>query len=131
VQRYFDDHPEGLYLKRYRCTDCAAVHTARPDTHYRGFWASIRCVVGCVYEKAVHGRWIGELSRQRQQYWWRGFLKQASRQSIPHGDPRDLVASLLSRNIILSTHSLHYYEIRPLQAAPYPIFAVTAPTGYG
>ena len=131
VLRYFDDHPEGLYLKRYRCADCGGVHTARPDTHYRGFWASIACILDSLLEKALHNSWCSTCSRQRQQYWWRGFVKQASRRSNRQGDSLTLLFTLMSQSIILATHSLEYCEIQSVPETAHLIFAVTPPTEYG
>jgi hypothetical protein len=71
------------------------------------------------------------LSRQRQQYWWSGFVKQASRQCNLQQDPLWALMKLFVQNIILSTHSLRYYEIKPFRVLTYLIFAVTPPTDYG
>jgi hypothetical protein len=131
VQRYFDEYPDGLYLKRYRCADCGGVHTARPDTHYRGFWASIARILDSLLEKALHNSWCATCSRQRQQYWWRGFVKQASRQHNPQEDSLTLLFTLLSHGIIPATHSFEYCEMKLLPHATHPIFAVTPPTEYG
>jgi hypothetical protein len=131
VLRYFDGYEEGLWLKRYRCADCTAVHTVRPQSHYRGFWASIASILDSLFEKALHKRWCSALSRQRQQYWWRGFVKQSSRQYNPQEEFLLLLFKLISQGIILSTHSSKYCEIKPFRVAPYLIFAVTAATDYG
>lgn len=113
VRRYFDGNAQGLWLKRYRCADCGAVHTARPQSHYRGFWASITSILDSLFERVLHNRWCSVLSRQRQQYWWRGFVKQASRQCNPQEDSLALLFKLISQRIILSTHSSEYFEIKP------------------
>ena len=39
IQRYFDGYSEPLWIKRYRCPHCRAVHILRPATHYRRFQA--------------------------------------------------------------------------------------------
>jgi hypothetical protein len=131
VLRYFDSYEEGVWLKRYRCAECRAVHTVRPETHYRGFWVSIASILDSLLEKALYNRWLSRYSRQRQQYWWRGFVKQASRKRNPQGDPLAVLFTLLSQGIILSTHSSEYCEIRPFRVPTHLIFAVTAATGYG
>jgi hypothetical protein len=84
-----------------------------------------------LFEKGTHNRWLSVLSRQRQQYWWRGFVKQASRQSNPQGDPLWVLMKLFVQNVILSTHSSEYFEIKPFRVKTYRIFAVTPPTEYG
>ena len=131
VLRYFDGHEAGVWLKRYRCPECRAVHTVRPETHYRGFWASIARILDSLLEKATSNQWLKGSSRQRQQYWWRGFVKQASRKRNPQGDPLAVLFKLVSQGIILSTHSSKYFEIKPFRVGTYRIFAVTPPTEYG
>jgi len=131
VLRYFDSYEGGVWLKRYRCAECRAVHTVRPETHYRGFWASIAHIVDSLVEKALYNRWLSGHSRQRQQYWWRGFVKQASKKRNPQDDPLVELFKLVSQNIILSTHSSEYCEIKIFRLSTYRIFAVTPPTEYG
>jgi hypothetical protein len=79
----------------------------------------------------MNNRWLCVLSRQRQQYWWAGFVKQSSRQCNLQDDPLWALMKLFVQNIILSTHSPKYYEIKPFRVSPYLIFAVTAATEYG
>lgn len=129
--RYFDGHGTGVWLKRYRCPGCRAVHTVRPDTHYRSFWASWKTILLCLYEKGKHNRWLCKLSRQRQQYWWRGFVKQASSQCNLQDDPLWALMKLFVQNRILSTHSSKYCEIKPFRVTTYRILAVTPPADYG
>jgi hypothetical protein len=131
VLRFFDEHEEGLWLKRYRCPECKAVHTVRPESHYRGFWACWRVILLCIYKKGTTNRWLEGLSRQRQQYWWKGFLKQTSRQCNLSEDYQFALMKLFVTNIILSTHSLKYFEIKPCGVNTYLIFAVTPPCDYG
>lgn len=131
VLRFFDGYETGVWLKRYRCPECKAVHTSRPETHYRGFWASWKTILLCLFEKGTNNRWLSVLSRQRQQYWWGGFVKQASRQCNLQQDPLWALMKLFVQNIILSTHSLRYYEIKSFRVFTYLIFAVTPPTDYG
>jgi hypothetical protein len=107
------------------------VHTVRPQTYYRGFWASIASILESLVERALGNRWCPTLSRQRQQYWWRGFVKQASRQSNLQGDPVAIFFTLLSQGIIPSTHSSTYCEIKPFGIGTYRSFAVTPPMEYG
>jgi len=68
--------------------------------------------------------WLPRLSRQRQQYWWRGLLQQAARGRLQAPGPR-VLGQLLRQRIILATHSLKYFEVCPLQHPPHRIFAVT------
>jgi hypothetical protein len=85
----------------------------------------------CLFEKGMNNRWLSVLSRQRQQYWWGGFVKQASRECNLKPDPLWALMKLCVQNIILSTHSSEYFEIKPFRVSPYRIFAVTPHTEYG
>jgi hypothetical protein len=62
-------------------------------------------------------------SRQRQQYWWRGYRMQ----SRIGGAPVGLWALLLAGRIV-ATHSLIHREIRVTREGAHRIFAVTAPS---
>jgi transposase-like protein len=130
VNRFFDEAPEGLWMNRYRCPDCGAVHTVRPDTHWRGFWASWTLILICMVRKLKKDRWLQRVDRQRQQYWWKGFRQQATRYSGIL-DFSEALRELVRRPIIVSTHSLEYSEMTPVLDPPYRIFAVTAARGYG
>ena len=118
--RYFDGIENALWMKRWRCPDCRAVHTMRPDSHWRGFWADRATIIASLESKEYDDRWLSRLCRERQQYWWRGF--QIQRQF------RDRFASLealIEQQVIAATHSLTHREIRRFQHDPHRIFAFT------
>ena len=121
VLRYFVGYAEGLWMKRYRCPECKAVHTMRPQTHWRGFWAGWLTIVGSLLSKQEWGRWLKGVSRQRQQYWWKGYRKQAVRL----GDWRSSVEELLEKDVIISTHSTKYCETRYCEGPPHLMYAST------
>ena len=122
VPRYFDNLMEPLWIKRWRCPECHAVHTLRPQTHWRRFLVPWALIVISLQGKLEGRRWGHEFSRQRQQYWWQGFL----RQSLREGTPRAL-NTLLCEGIIVATHSLSDCAIVPWPHSPYPRLAATAP----
>jgi len=117
-------------MKRYRCPDCHAVHTLRPSSHWRGFWAPWQLILGCLLAKLKGRRWSSRIPRQRQQYWWKGFGKQAARERMQVRSVA-VLRHLVSQWIILSTHSLKYFEVRRLEHPPYRILAVTPSVGSG
>lgn len=100
VARYFDGQPERLWMKRWRCPDCAAVHTARPSSHWSRFLAPWWLILTSVTQKLLHGRWLSMERRQRQQYWMRGYRKQ---QQIAGG--LATVEQLYEAGLIVVTHS--------------------------
>jgi len=122
VPRYFENLVEPVWVKRWRCPECRAVHTLRPETHWRRFWAPWALIVVSLRGKLEGRGWGQAFSRQRQQYWCQGFLLQRRLE----GKPRELDA-LLREGIIVATHSLGDRAIIPWPDPPYPSFAVTGP----
>lgn len=120
VERYFDGVPRRIPLKRWRCPDCHAVHTVRPDRYWRRFLAEREAILASLRSKEQQERWLPQYSRQRQQYWWRGFRIQ--RQLLgTHSAP----ANLAELGYIAATHSFIYREVRILDDPPHPTFACT------
>ncbi len=125
VTRYFDDTVEPLWVKRWRCVECGAVHTLRPHTHWRRFWAPIALICACLSAKSERGRRQTGPGRQRQQYWWRGYRIQ----SLVDGSPATELARLMADGIIAATHSLTDRAITPWPEAPHPRLAATGVPG--
>lgn len=123
MPRYFDGWVEAFWKKRYRCPDYGAVHTLRPSSHWRGFWAPWRLILVCLLRKLNGRRWSSRIPRQRQQYWWKGFAKQAVPERV-RTRSRAVLRHLLANRIILSTHSLKYFEVPRLEHPSYRILAV-------
>ncbi len=121
VRRYFDGIEGALWMKRWRCPQCRGVHTARLGTHWRKFWASWPVILLSLLSKERGGRWLGGMTRQRQQYWWRGLQRQIQ---VGGGGPR-CVLLLFVQGVMLASHSIQDRAIRLLPQAPYPIFAAT------
>ena len=94
----------------------------RPTTHWRGLWAAWPLIISSLLGKAAGKKWPKSVSRQRQQYWWRGYQIQ----SMILGEQIELWQLLLSGRIV-GTHSLIYREIRAFCDGTYRIFAATAP----
>ena len=62
--------------------------------------------------KIVENRWVDGLSRQRQQYWLRGFSTQVKVDHTADGMMTwKLLKKLLSKNVIAATHSLKWYQM--------------------
>lgn len=104
----------------------------RPRVYWRRFQALWGMIVLSLLLKAMHGRWLGCFSRQRQQYWWKGLLKQSARLNNVMGIVA-LVTFITSMSglLILSTHSTDYYEIRAVSGPPHVSFAVTPVSVFG
>jgi hypothetical protein len=124
AQRFFDELGEAVWVKRWRCPACGAVHTMRPCSYWRGFWATRALVLQSLQAKVKGRPWLPTVSRQRQQYWWKGFAQQAARQRLQAPSPA-VLRKLFRQRIMLATHSLKYREVRSLRYLPHRIFAVT------
>lgn len=121
VLRYFDELVEGVWLKRWRCDDCRCVYTMRPHEYWRRFRARYTAIVESIQAKASGKPFLPTVVRQRQQYWWRGFIRQQHIEGIGTSLER-----LLGEGIVAATHSLSDRGIRPTAEDTYPILAVTA-----
>jgi len=95
----------------------------RPASHWRGFWATIALILTSLRGKLAGQPWLTEVSRQRQQYWWRGF----QRQRRFDGAPRSL-EDLRVQGVMLATHSLRFRRLQILSHSPHLIFAATSAT---
>ena len=125
VPRYFDESPQAVWVKRWRCADCRAVHTLRPDTHWRRFWTAIAVMVRCVVGKLEGAPWPKDVIRQRQQYWWGGYRIQ----SLVGGNPATPLSLLLESGIMAVTHSLTDRAVHLLSEVTYRRLAATGPPG--
>ena len=112
VQRYFERLSERVWIKRYRCPDCRAVHTLRPQGFYKGFHYSILTIFLSVVNKVVEGRWLKCLSRQVQQYWFKGFCFQACLHSNRMDPDIEVLRELFNQTLIPVTHSFQSEILR-------------------
>ena len=104
VPRYFEE-AQALWMKRWRCPDCRAVHTVRP----RRFWPRFRYGIGTILKtlraKIRNDRWR-PFSHQVQLYWWRGLQIQCSWRSNVRRPGWAAVRTLLDRHLIPVTHAV-------------------------
>jgi hypothetical protein len=78
VDTLFDEFDVPLPLKRYRCPDCNCVITLRPDTHFSRFQASKKTIRSSLSGKIEKNRWLPNLSKSRQRYWFNNLKKRIS-----------------------------------------------------
>lgn len=121
--RYFDEVPEQLWILKYRCPECKAVHTMRPSDYDRRFSVQWIDIFTVLFVKILIGRWSKSYSKERQRYWMKGFCLHASR----FGNVSDRTSQLealakLTRCVILGTHSTRYYEMRDCHDPPHLFF---------
>ncbi len=82
-------------------------------------------IVACLRAKLEGGQWAKEVSRQRQQYWWRGYRIQ----SHVEGGPATELSDLVLKGIIAATHSLRDRAIVLCPQPPHPSLAATGAPG--
>ena len=112
VARYFEEYVETLWVKRYRCVECRAVHTLKPEGYWRRFRHRVATVLRSMKSKISKNRWVAGIGRQSQQYWWRGLKRQRAR--VGKGFERislSVLEHLLSEGIMVGTHSLRFFRI--------------------
>jgi len=110
-------------MKRWRCPDCGAVHTCRPESHWRRFLAPLSVILASLGAKLAGFHWPQSESRQRQQYWYRGYVIQSRFDGLPPAAIAELLASL----VVVATHSTaDRTTLHPLEP-PHLSFASTAP----
>lgn len=123
VERYFDGIDVPLPVKRWRCPDCRAVHTCRPASHWRRFLAPISVIIVSLTAKLTGFHWPEDESRQRQQYWYRGFLIQSHFDGLPPA----ALETLLLTHVVIATHSTADRTTVPVLDSPHRRLAATAP----
>lgn len=71
VPAYFACLSEAVFIRRLRCSCCGAVHRLKPHGYWRNFRSSSCDIQQSIRHRAQHGRWRGDLPRERQRQWWR------------------------------------------------------------
>ena len=99
-------------MKRYRCVDCNGIHTIRPRRYWRRFQNDIKTIVKSLRKKVSKNKWLEGNSRQKQQYWFRGFKKQLMRAEFFWEDRIKQLEIFLKEGIMASSHSMQYYSIK-------------------
>jgi len=122
--RYFSFSKEGLYLKRYRCPDCHAVHTVRLEGFLPRVQTSIDKIISVVKSRIDGKKYLLKLNRQSQQYWWKGFLFQSKRLKRKKS-LKDFLETQIVQRGLFTGKALKYRVIPTVYNSPYLSFAVT------
>lgn len=75
VTAFFDGIGDALFLKRFRCPLCRTVFRTRPSAFFSRFQARTATIRASITLKASQGKWLNEISRTRQNHWYRGLLR--------------------------------------------------------
>jgi hypothetical protein len=124
VLRYFFGFINGLWMKRWRCPDCGAVHSCRPEAYLPGMQYPQEIQRMSLEAKLAGKIFLTSLPRQNQQYWWKAF----QRQCLETGNFNDLrefhVKNLALGQLWISKRRI--YRASWLRAVtPYLPFALT------
>lgn len=106
VPRYFEGHVFPIWMIKYRCEDCAAVHTLRPAAFWPRFRYRLQTILRALRHRILQGQALKTLSRQLQRYWYHGLRIQASRLRNRAGPGLGDLAGLLGRGLVPATHSI-------------------------
>lgn len=110
--RYFEGFPCHLWVRRLRCPDCRTVYTVRPHLFYRGFRYAIATILTSLMMKIAHHRWLSHISRQAQQYWYRGLRLQTFRFRSVSSPGMDAVREIIARGFVPASHACHCAILR-------------------
>lgn len=111
-------------MRRYYCPDCGSVHTLRPQCYERRFAAPVCLIFLSLYSKLKNMPWLDCITRQRQQYWMRGFWHQVHSEGLDV-DPISYVYRCYAEWLNPATHSLDYRKRIQIADTPYRCFAAT------
>lgn len=97
VSRYFSEHSEAVFLKRYRCPECSVVVTTRPESYWKFIRSSISSVLQALLFKISNHKWPWNITRQRGGQWLKRFSKLARMEN--KGDLRSFVQECIHKQL--------------------------------
>ena len=125
VLRYFYNYVYGIWMKRWRCPDCGAVHTAKPCEYTPGFQYPKKIINRSLLIKLGGNPFPSDIPRQNQQYWMKA-LKFQSRQLENWLSLLKYFMTFIKSGQKQITFRLKYRRIYHDSDPPYLPFAVTA-----
>lgn len=85
----------------------------RPSEYWKSFQYSISTIISCLKNKISKNKWANCVSRQNQQYWFKGLMFQVSKiENLNKYISLDILNKLLSDNIIPASHSIQSAILR-------------------
>ena len=112
VMRSFAGFEKKVWVKRWRCPDCSAVHTMRPISHWSRFQYSRFVILLCMVSRVACKKWQWSQERQNQQYWYRGLVKQSSRHINTPSPDVGAIRRLIAISAIPVSHSIQSEQMR-------------------
>jgi hypothetical protein len=124
VLRQFVGFAQGLWMKRYRCPDCHAVHTCRPEQFLPGMQYPVQTQKSSLEAKLAGKPFLQAVPRQIQQHWWKAFLTRC-REAGNWSDPLNFLCQWTGFGQLPVTIRRIYRESWPTVGTPYLCFALT------
>ena len=129
VLRYFFGFTRGLWMKRWRCPECASVHTVRPEPFSPGVHYPRSVQLDSLEAKLTGKPFLNTISRQVQQHWHKIFRVLCARwENWP--DARTFFDTVVVTGQLAVTKKRIYRENRPHSRHPYLPFALTIKPPY-
>jgi hypothetical protein len=97
----------------------------RPVQYWRGFGAPVWVIIASLTVKLVKGIWLSGVSRQKQNYWWKGWGMNAHRKD----SASTILPCLESDELILATHSTTRRTVTFFSDPPYRSFSLPLSSG--
>ena len=124
VLRYFVGYATGLWIKRWRCPDCGAVHTVRPEGYCPGIQYPKNLQQKSLTAKLYGKPFLSTLPRQVQQHWLKT-LRYICRRTANWNKPTTVLRDLLQTGQFHLTKRRIYSVRWPHTETPYLSFALT------
>jgi hypothetical protein len=124
VLRYFFGFIYGIWMKRWRCPDCKAVHTARPVEYTPGVQYPHDLQIKSLITKLSGEPFFKQIPRQIQQHWRKLFI-QKLRQKNNWTDPVQFLHNQLQSGQFQLTKRTIHSETWTRAEAPYLKLALT------
>jgi hypothetical protein len=124
VLRYFIGFVFGIWLKRWRCPECKAVHTVRPVQYSPRYHYPKHQQIKSLLEKFSGKPFLKAIPRQVQQHWKKMFLRQL-KQRANWPDPLTSLKTQLKISQFYLSKQIVHCENWLAAESPYLTFALT------
>jgi hypothetical protein len=124
VLRYFAGYVYGIWMKRWRCPECGAVHTARPVRYTPGVQYPQDLQIRSLMAKLSENPFPKQVPRQVQQHWRKIFFRELHKTGNWTDPVPFLHSQLQSGQFHLTKRTIHC-ETWLSAEAPYLTLALT------
>lgn len=101
VTRRFNQIKGFLFVKRWICSRCKKVITARPELYWRRFQESITRIFEALHCRILGGRWPPWCPRQRGGHWLKKFNLHAASYILNKGSAAETINFYKEKNLVI------------------------------